>query len=111
MNPVAWETLDVLDGGREAAARAALEKAPAGVILLAEGWALAPRRIEEVLKRVLDAAGGRRIVLHVADFDKEGRPGAVKGDERAAWEAFLDGQQGIEVELSIHEEDRTWATG
>jgi hypothetical protein len=111
MNPVAWETLDVLDGGREAAARAALEKAPAGVILLAEGWALAPRRIEEVLKRVLDAAGGRRIVLHVADFDKEGRPGAVKGDERAAWEAFLDGQKGIEVELSIHEEDRTWATG
>ena len=111
MNPVAWETLDVLDGGREAAARAALEKAPAGVILLAEGWALAPRRIEEVLKRVLDAAGGRRIVLHVADFDKEGRPGPVKDDERAAWEAFLDGQQGSELELSIHEEDRTWATG
>jgi hypothetical protein len=109
MNPVAWETLDVLDAGREAAARVALEKAPAGIILLAEGWSLAPRRMEETLKKVLDAAGGRRVVVHVADFEKDGRPGAVKPDERAAWEAFADGQKGLEFELSIHEEDRTWA--
>lgn len=111
MNPVAWETLDVLDAGREAAARSALEKSPAGVILLAEGWSLAPRRMEETFKRVLDATGGRRIVLHVADFDKEGRPRAPKAGERAAWEAFFDGQKGSEIELSIHEEDRTWAPG
>jgi hypothetical protein len=109
MNPVAWESLDVLDAGREAAARVALEKAPAGIILLAEGWSLAPRRMEETLKRVLDAAGGRRLVVHVADFEKDGRPGGVKPDERAAWEAFADGQKGLEFELSIHEEDRTWA--
>lgn len=111
MNPVAWETLDVLDTGREESARAALAKAPAGVVLLAEGWSLAPRRMEETLKRVLEAAGGRRLVIHVADFDKQGRPREVKPDERAAWEAFLDGQKGLEVELSIHEEDRTWAPG
>jgi len=109
MNPVAWESLDVLDAGREAAARVALEKAPAGIILLAEGWSLAPRRMEETLKKVLDAAGGRRLVVHVADFEKGGRPGTVKPDERAAWEAFADGQKGLEFELSIHEEDRTWA--
>jgi len=111
MNPVAWETLDVLDTGREASARTALEKAPAGVILLAEGWSLAPRRMEETLKRVLEAGGNRRTVIHVADFDKEGRPREPKPDERAAWEAFLDGQKGLEIELSIHEEDRTWAPG
>ena len=98
----------MLDAGREAAARAALEKAPAGIILVAEGWSLAPRRMEDVLKRVLDAAGGRRLVVHVADFEKDGRPGAVKPDERAGWEAFADGQKGLEFELSIHEEDRTW---
>jgi len=111
LNPVAWETLDVLDVGREASANAALEKANAGVILVAEGWALAPRRMEETLKRVTDARGGRRVVIHVADFDKEGRPHEVKPDERAAWEAFLDSQKGLEVELSMHEEDRTWAPG
>jgi hypothetical protein len=109
MNPVAWEALDVLDAGREAAARAALEKAPAGIILLAEGWSLAPRRMEETLKRVLGAAGGRRVVLHVADFEKDGRPRAVTPAERAGWETFADGQKGSDIELSIHEEDRTWA--
>ena len=111
LNPVAWETLDVLDAGREASANAALEKASAGVILVAEGWALAPRRMEETLKRVTEARGGRRVVIHVADFDKEGRPHEVKPDERAAWEAFLDSQKGLEVELSMHEEERTWAPG
>lgn len=111
LNPVAWETLDVLDTGREASANAALEKANAGVILVAEGWALAPRRMEETLKRVTETRGGRRVVVHVADFDKEGRPHEVKPDERAAWEAFLDSQKGLEVELSMHEEDRTWAPG
>lgn len=110
MNPVAWETLGVLDAGRESAARAALEKAPAGVILLAEGWSLAPRRMEETLKHVAEATG-RRVVVHVANFDREGRPRAPKADERAAWEAFFDAQKGLDVELSIHEEERTWAPG
>ncbi|MCW1925227.1 DUF2868 domain-containing protein [Luteolibacter arcticus] len=111
LNPVTWETLDVLDTGREAAARAALEKAPAGIIVLAEGWSLAPRKIEETLKRVHDAAGGRRTALVVADFDREGRPRAPKADERVAWEKFFDGQKGLDVELSLYEEDRTWAPG
>lgn len=111
MNPVAWETLDVLDAGREAAAQAALNKATAGVILLAEGWSLAPRRMEETIRRVLATRGGRRIVIHVANFSKEGRPTEPSADERAAWEAFLDGQKGLEVELSIHEEDRAWEPG
>jgi hypothetical protein len=111
MNPVAWETLDVLDTGREESARTALGKAPAGVVLLAEAWSLAPRRMEETLRHVLEATGGRRLVIHVANFDKLGRPSEPKADERGAWEAFLDGQKGLEVELSIHEEDRTWAPG
>jgi hypothetical protein len=111
LNPVAWETLAVLDAGREAAARAALGKAPAGIVLLAEGWSLAPRQIEETLKRVSAAAEGRRTAIVVADFDRDGRPRPPKAEERAAWEAFFDGQKGLDVELSLYEEDRTWAPG
>lgn len=115
MNPVAWETLDVLDAGREAAAETALNKATAGIILLAEGWSLAPRRMEETIRRILATGGGtaagRRIVIHVANFDKQGRPKEPTAEERATWEAFLDGQKGLEVELSIHEEDRAWEPG
>ncbi|MCW1883281.1 DUF2868 domain-containing protein [Luteolibacter flavescens] len=111
LNPVAWETLEVLDEGREAAARTALGKAPAGIIVLAEGWSLAPRQMEETLKRVLAAAGGRRSSVVVADFDREGRPRPPKADDRAAWEAYFDGQKGLDVEVSFYEEDRTWAPG
>lgn len=111
MNPVAWETLAVLDAGRENAARAALAKAPAGIIVMAEGWSLAPRQMAETLKRVLAAASGRRTVLVVAEFDRDGRPRPPKADERTAWESFFDGQKGLDVELSLYEEDRTWAPG
>jgi hypothetical protein len=111
LNPVAWETLGVLDEGREASARTALAKAPAGVILLAEGWSLAPRQIEEALRRVHEAATGRRVAVVVADFGRDGRPRPPKPGERAAWEAFFDAQRGQEAELSIYEEDRTWAPG
>lgn len=111
LNPVAWETTGVLDSGREAAAADALAKAPAGVVLLAEGWSLAPRQAEEILRRMHDKASGRRVVLYVADFDGEGRPRAAAPSEREAWASFADGLAGVELELVFHEEDRTWAPG
>lgn len=111
LNPVAWETTGVLDAGREASARGALAKAPAGVILLAEGWSLAPRQVEGILRRALDTAEERRIVLYVADFDSEGRPREAGAAEREAWAAFADGLAGVEVELVFYEEERTWAPG
>ena len=61
--------------------------------------------------QTVQGSGGRRVVLHVADFDREGRPRPPKPAERSEWEAFLDAQKGMDVELSIHEEDRTWAPG
>jgi acyl-CoA reductase-like NAD-dependent aldehyde dehydrogenase len=67
--------------------------------------------LEETLKRVVAAAGGRRTAIVVADFDRDGRPRPPKAEERAAWEAFFDGQKGLDVELSLYEEDRTWAPG
>jgi hypothetical protein len=108
MNPVAWETLDVLDGGREAAARAALERAPAGVVLLAEAWSLAPRGIEDTLRRVRASAGERRVVLYVADFGPDGKPCAVAAAERTAWQDFIDARAATDVELVIHGEESAW---
>ncbi len=111
LNPVAWETTGVLDAGREVSARKALAKAPAGIVLLVEGWSLAPRQVEDVLRRALDTAEERRIVLYVADFDGEGRPREAGAAEREAWAAFADGLAGVEVELVFYEEERTWAPG
>jgi hypothetical protein len=85
-----------------------LERAPAGVIVLAEGWSLAPRKIEETLQRVRASAGERRVVLYVADFGPDGRPRAVAPSERAAWQDFIDARAAADVELGIHGEESAW---
>jgi hypothetical protein len=112
MNPVAWETVGVLDRSREASASAALAKAPAGIILLAEGWSLAPRQIEATLHQVKAAAEGRRVVFYVADFTKEGVPQTPKASEEEVWSAFVDELRQIEVEVVFHqEEEQSWQAG
>ncbi len=95
MNPTGWESLGVLDEDREESARAALAKAPAGVVLFAEGWSLAPRQIERALAEVAAMAGERRRVLLVG--------GPVNDDERAQWERFIDERGGGELELVFYE--------
>ena len=94
MNPVAWETLGVLDEDREEAARAALSKAPAGIVLFAEGWSLAPRQMKRALEETATLAGGRRRVLLV------GNPSA---DERLQWGRFVDECGDGELELVFFE--------
>ncbi len=102
MNPTAWESLGVLDEDREEAARAALAKAPAGIVLFAEGWSLAPRQMERALAEVASRAGERRRVLLVGD-PVEGAIDPVTDEERAQWERFVDERGGEELELVFFE--------
>ncbi len=92
MNPTGWESMGVMDEGREEAARSALAKAPAGIVLVAEAWSLAPRQLERALEEVGKVAEGRRVALVVT---------GVAGDaQRAEWERFIDQRQaGETVEL------------
>ena len=53
MNPTGWESLGVLDRGREVSAKEALDRAPAGIVLLCEGWALSPRQMDHALGEVV----------------------------------------------------------
>lgn len=105
LNPTAWESLGVLDEGREAAARAALDKAPAGVVLLAEGWSLAPRQMEAALLDVGSRAGDRRMVLLVGNPAADGKLRVVTEVEREQWERFVDARKGDQVELVFYQED------
>ena len=83
VNPTAWESLGVLDEGREEAAMAALEAAPAGIVLVAEAWALAPRRLERAMRGIAQRADGRRLALVVV--------GEAGPEQRREWERFVDG--------------------
>lgn len=99
MNPTGWESLGVLDEGREEAAREALEKAPAGVVLLAEGWSLAPRQFERALAEVKKRAAERRVVVAVGNPDTAGNWQPPEDEERRQWERFVDEKAADEVEL------------
>lgn len=102
MNPTAWESLGVLDQGREEAAREALDKAPAGVVLLAEGWSLAPRQVERALDEVRARVGDRRLVVLVANLAEDGGIEPPSDTERRTWERFLDDRED-EPELVFYE--------
>jgi len=102
MNPTAWESIAVLDADREDAARDALAKSPAGIVLLAEGWSLAPRQMERALAEVATRAEGRRIVLLVGNPSTEGME-PVTDEERAQWERFVDERKAEELELIFYE--------
>lgn len=103
LNPTAWESLGVLDAEREESARSALAKAPAGIVLAAEGWSLAPRQMERALQEVAQRAGERRVIVLVANPGADGLKEATP-EEREQWERFLDRREG-EVELAFFEED------
>jgi hypothetical protein len=102
MNPTAWESIGVLDEDRVEAAKEALEKSPAGIVLIAEGWSLAPRQMERTLSEVAARAERRRCVLLVGN-PKDGGMEPVTDEERAQWERFVDERGDGELELVFYE--------
>lgn len=104
LNPTGWEALGVLNASQEAAARAALRRAPGGVVVLTEGWALAPRQMEQTLRDVRHAAMDRRVVVLVGNRQPDGRLQPPTPDERAAWERFGDHLADTGVDLVFYQE-------
>lgn len=104
VNPTSWHSVAVLDGGAEAEATAALAKAPAGVVLLAEGWALSPARMKAIHARVRKAAGeGTPVKFLVANVES-GQAAEPTPEERKEWEKFVDSLRDAEAEVFFYEE-------
>jgi len=105
VNPTAWESVAVLDSGAELLAARALAQAPAGVVLLAEGWALSPPRLTALLAQVRAAAGPDRAVKFLAaNTGPGGQPLPPTPDERREWERFVDGLRDPLAEIHCFEE-------
>jgi hypothetical protein len=108
VNPVAWETIGVLDSGREAAAKRALAAAPAGVVLVAEAWALAPRELAAAVARVRAAAGPQaRVVVLVGRIAADGTPQPPTADELGHWQRAIDALADPALEVTGYEEVET----
>lgn len=100
VNPTAWHSVAVLDEGEESAAAMALAKAPAGLVFLAEGWALSPARMAALHARARKDVGPRLpIRFLVVNAGAHGGPESPTAEEWREWERFTDGLRDPETEV------------
>ncbi len=91
VNPTAWESVAVLDPTAELQAAAALARAPAGVVLIDEGWALSPPRMTALHRQIRSLAGPDREIMFLAlNLGPDGLPEPPTAVEAAEWEKFVD---------------------
>jgi hypothetical protein len=104
VNPGEWYEVGVWDGKGEAEAAESMRNAPAGVVLLAEGWALAPPRMTALYRQVRGlAAAETPIYFLVVNVGSDGRLAVVKEEEKAIWRDFADGLADASVDVFFHE--------
>lgn len=106
VNPGEWYQVGVWDEKGEAAATESIRNAPAGVVLLAEGWALSPARMKALHRQVRNLAGGETTIYFlVVNAGKRGTPGSVKDEEKLIWRDFVDGLADASAEVFFYEEE------
>jgi hypothetical protein len=105
VHPAAWQSIAVLDAGAEKEATRLLAKAPAGVVLLAEGWSLSPPRMILLHSQVRVCAGPEAsIKFLVANVGVDQQPTAATAEERREWTRFVDSLRDPGAEIFFFEE-------
>ena len=105
VNPGEWFEVGVWDEKGEEAAGKSIRHAPAGVVLLAEGWALSPPRMKALHSQIRALAGSETMIhFLVANVGTDGRPAAVKPEEMAIWRDFVDGLADASAEIFFYGE-------
>ncbi|MFK7849375.1 MAG: DUF2868 domain-containing protein [Akkermansiaceae bacterium] len=106
VNPSGWYEVGVWDERGEEAAEETIRKAPAGVVFLAEGWALAPPRMRALHRQVRNLSGPEtQIYFFVVAADREGLPHDVSDEERRIWRDFVDELADASAEIHFYEEE------
>ena len=104
VNPGEWFEVGVWDGKGEEAAAESIRKAPAGVVLMAEGWALSPARMTALYRQIRSLSKeGTPIYFLVVNVSSDGKLAEVKGQEKAVWRDFADGLADPALEVFFHE--------
>ncbi len=104
VHPAAWQPVAVLDSGAEDEAARALAKAPAGVVLLAEGWSLSPVRMIALHDKVRSSAGLETPVKFlVANVGADRQPVSPTAEERREWARFVDSLRDPAAEVFFFE--------
>ncbi|MES2922855.1 MAG: DUF2868 domain-containing protein [Verrucomicrobiota bacterium] len=104
VHPAAWLPVAVLDAGAEEEAARALAKAPAGIVLLAEGWSLSPARMVALHAKVRSSAGAETPVKFlVANVGADLQPAMPTAEERREWTRFVDSLRDPAAEVFFFE--------
>ncbi|MES2440562.1 MAG: DUF2868 domain-containing protein [Verrucomicrobiota bacterium] len=107
VHPAAWQSTGVLDAGKEQEAARALADAPAGVVLLAEGWSLSPPRMIALHSKIRASAGPETPVKFlVANVGSDRQPVTATPDERREWTRFVDSLRDPAAEVFFFENDQ-----
>jgi hypothetical protein len=105
VHPAAWESTAVLDPGAEEDAARSLAKAPAGVVLLAEGWSLSPPRMISLHGKIRSCAGpDAPVKFLVANVAADLSPAPVTADERREWSRFVDSLRDPAAEVFFYDD-------
>ncbi|MBK1882253.1 DUF2868 domain-containing protein [Luteolibacter pohnpeiensis] len=106
VHPAAWHTTAVLDSGAEADAANSLALAPAGIVLLGEGWALSPPRMTALHSKIRGTMSAQTpLKFLVANADAAGNPSAPTDEERREWEKFVDSLRDPDSEVFFFDEN------
>ncbi|MFT4176317.1 MAG: DUF2868 domain-containing protein [Luteolibacter sp.] len=90
VNPHDWLEVGTLSADPAKVAKA-LEKAPAGVVVLAEGWALSPPRMTRLHGEIRKLSGQETPIKFVAlNLAADGSLSSPTPDESREWERFTD---------------------
>lgn len=104
VNPTAWHSTAVLDQGAEADAARSLALAPAGVVLLAEGWSLSIPRMTALHAKIrASAASGLPIKFLVVNTGPDSAASPVPADEQREWTRFVDALRDPAAEVFFYE--------
>lgn len=104
VHPAAWHPVAVMDTGADAEVARALADAPAGVVLLDEGWSLSPARMLALHGKIRHSAGSDApIKFLIASADANGNPTAPSSEEKHEWERFVDSLRDPNAEVFVFE--------
>lgn len=104
VHPTAWLPVAVLDAGAGEESAAALAKAPAGVVLLAEGWSLSPARMRSLHTKVRSETGRDvPVKFLVANAGPGNVPVCPAAEEKQEWTRFVDSLRDPSAEIFFYE--------
>ena len=104
VHPTAWRSVAVLDLGAEQEAARSLAQAPAGVVLLVEGWALSPPLMIHLHGKIRTSAGPEiPVKFLVANVGLDHQPSTATPAERQEWTRFVDSLRDPAAEVFFFE--------